>query len=154
MPKSRETDIGPNVRGHIKSGKKYTSAFVQGTSLVAWGVGEANELDPTAPLHPNRQMSYPETYVGVLWHDGACTWESREKFRSIMRDLTPLQTDILIYRWVTSQDAEYKETLTGQGSTCPVISPFDVQHSEVQFDVDSDASSEAESLSNRSSVSA
>ncbi|QMW35707.1 hypothetical protein G4B84_011198 [Aspergillus flavus NRRL3357] len=149
-PKNRETSIDLNARGHIKGTRKYTSAFVQGTGLVAWRVGEANELNPTASLRPDRDMSYPETYVGVLWDDGAWTWESRENFRSIMGDLTPLQTDILIYRWATSQDAEYKEALTGQRPKYPAISPFDVQHTDTLFNDEGDTGSEAESLSIRS----
>ncbi|KAL5359319.1 hypothetical protein BJX96DRAFT_148180 [Aspergillus floccosus] len=149
-PKTRETSIDLNARGHIKGTKKYSSAFVQGTGLVAWRVGEANELNPTASLRPVSDMSYPETYVGVLWDDGAWTWESRENFRSIMEDLTPLQTDILIYRWAISQDAEYKEALTGQRPNYPAISPFDVQHTDTLFDSKGDTGSEAESLSNRS----
>ncbi|KAF5862046.1 hypothetical protein ETB97_012192 [Aspergillus alliaceus] len=150
MLKNRETSIDLNARGHIKGTKKYTSAFVKGTGLVAWRVSKANELNPTAPLRPVSNMSYPETYVGVLWHDGAWTWESRENFRSIMEDLTPLQTDILIYRWATAQDAEYKEALTGQRPKYPAISPFDVQHTDTLFDGEGDTGSEAESLSNRS----
>lgn len=149
-PQTRETNIDLNARGHTKGTKKYTPAFVQGTGLVAWRVGETNELNPTAPLRPVSGMSYPETYVGVLWHDGAWTWESRENFRSIMEDLTPLQTDILIYRWATSQDAEYKEALTGQRPKYPAVSPFDVQHMDRLFDGEGATGSEAESLSNRS----
>lgn len=151
-PKTRETSIDLNARGHIKGTKKYTSAFVQGTGLVAWRVGEANELNPTASLRPVSDRSYPETYVGVLWHDGAWTWESRENFRSIMEDLTPLQSDILIYRWATSQDAEYKVALTGQRPQYPAISPFDVRHTDTLFvgEGDTESETETESLGNRS----
>ncbi|KAE8407131.1 hypothetical protein BDV37DRAFT_280389 [Aspergillus pseudonomiae] len=101
----------------------YSSIVVEGTGLIAWRVGDEDQLDPTAALHPSKNPQYPETYIWVLWHDGIWTWESREGLRSIMDHLTEFQVDLLIYRLAVAQDGAYRESLTGKRPEYPAVNP-------------------------------
>jgi hypothetical protein len=105
----------------------YDSRLVEGIGLVAWKVNARHELDPTSSLHPGKAKPYPETYVWVLWYDGAWSWESRWGLQQIMHELTDFQVDLLIYRLATSQDGDYRESLTGERPSYPTVSPSDIQ---------------------------
>ncbi|THC87708.1 hypothetical protein EYZ11_012848 [Aspergillus tanneri] len=109
----------------------YDSRLVEGIGLVAWKVDPKHELDPTLSLHPGKVTSYPETYVWVQWFDGVWTWESRSGFKCIMHELTNFQVDLLLYRLATSQDGDYRESLTGQRPSYLVVSPSDLQGRDI-----------------------
>jgi hypothetical protein len=105
----------------------YDSRLIEGIGLVAWKVNARHELDPTSSLHPGKVEPYPETYIWVLWYDGAWSWESRWGLQQIMHELTDFQVDLLIYRLATSQDAAYRESLTGERPSYPTVTPSDTQ---------------------------
>lgn len=105
----------------------YDSRLIEGIGLVAWKVNTRHELDPTSSLHPGKVDSYLETYIWVLWYDGVWTWETRSGLQQIMHELTDFQVDLLIYRLATSQDAAYRESLTGERPSYPTVSPSDIQ---------------------------
>jgi hypothetical protein len=122
-----------NTRAHRQvDGVTYDSKVIDGVGLVAWKVGGKHELDPTLSLHPGTTTSYPEAYVWVQWYDGVWTWETREDFHAIMYELTSLQVDLLLYQLATSQDAEYREKLTGERPIYREVLASDLKDSDSQ----------------------
>ncbi|KAF4211686.1 hypothetical protein CNMCM6805_000661 [Aspergillus fumigatiaffinis] len=120
-------ELNSRAKQAINHETVYDSRLIEGIGLVAWKVNARHELDPTSSLHPGKVKPYPETYVWVLWYDGAWSWESRWGLQQIMQELTDFQVDLLIYRLATSQDADYRESLTGERPSYPTVSPSDIQ---------------------------
>lgn len=102
-------------------------AAVQGIGLIAWRVEGNYEAEPTSVLRPSRKAWYPETYIQVYWADNTWSWESRDGRRFVYGG-DPYKVDILIYRQAISQEADFKEALTGHRPEFPDGGPMANKH--------------------------
>ncbi|KAJ5772112.1 hypothetical protein N7520_002641 [Penicillium odoratum] len=97
----------------------YLTAKIQGVGLIAWVVDEKSIFDPIQSLYPTLNSTYPSTFVTIFWADNTWTWESREVFCSLMEDLSPFESNVLLYFMAISQESDYQEALTGERPRFP-----------------------------------
>ncbi|KAJ5110893.1 hypothetical protein N7532_001428 [Penicillium argentinense] len=91
---------------------------IKGIGLVAWEA--ENWGDSVAVIFPVEGADYPLTFLWVHWENGEWTWESRDFFRTFLKDLSSFEVDVLIYHIATSQEASYQEKMKGRRPNFPV----------------------------------
>jgi hypothetical protein len=86
-------------------------ALIDGVGLVAWDTGASS--DTVAAIFPKEDANYPPTFIWIKWENGEWTWESRDVLKTILKDLTSYEVDLLIYHLAISQEANFQEKLCG-----------------------------------------
>ncbi|KAJ6142217.1 hypothetical protein N7497_011316 [Penicillium chrysogenum] len=97
-----------------------SSSKVLGIGLIAWEVDSKSIFEPTKSLFPTLNGTYPATFIAVRWEGDIWTWESREDFHSLMKDLSQFEVDILLYFMAISQEGDYLKAMTGKRPKFPV----------------------------------
>ncbi|OGE56162.1 hypothetical protein PENARI_c003G03280 [Penicillium arizonense] len=105
--------------------KDRSSSKVLGIGLIAWEVDSKSVFEPTKSLFPTTNGTYPATFIAVRWEGDIWTWESREDFHSLMKDLSQFEVDILMYFMAISQEGDYLKAMTGKRPTFPGLG-FDI----------------------------
>ncbi|KAJ5882305.1 uncharacterized protein N7529_000977 [Penicillium soppii] len=99
---------------------KDRSLPILGIGLIAWEVDSKSVFEPTKSLYPTPNGKYPATFIAVRWEGDIWTWESREEFHCLMKDLSQFEVDILLYFMAISQEGDYLKAMTGEKPTFPV----------------------------------
>ncbi|KAJ5768147.1 hypothetical protein N7533_000730 [Penicillium manginii] len=113
--------IRPKERYEDQLGGPFTvssrEALIDGVGLVAWDTGASS--DTVAAIFPKEDASYPPTFIWIKWENGEWTWESRDVLKTILKDLTSYEVDLLIYHLAISQEANFQEKLCGKRPCFP-----------------------------------